>query len=95
MDWPRKFHPAKFDEKTGEFVIDTTRIYEVYQLNPFTWEKVAEWVGGNVSIDDDGNQTVEMRHRQLVLGDLAVKKGNGIHFEPADGFYQHYAPVEE
>jgi hypothetical protein len=89
-------YPAAFHEIVdGE--PDTSGTVEVFQLRPGDEARLAEWVGGGYVALINGGPAVLLPGNVGVvgLGDFALRRGEDLWAERADGFFQRYTPAAE
>lgn len=92
--WPAHFHPVNDDGEP-----DATRTVEVNQLRPDRVADFLAWSDGTELLLNGGPVvllpgTRPAAQRLVGLGDFAVRDGDTVRAEPADGFYQRFQPVE-
>lgn len=74
--------------------LDNLTEVEVFQFRPTLENRLAEWCGGTVAVDDDAQLVVRIPGGdEAHLSDFVVLQDGEYRVEPADGFTHRYWPV--
>jgi hypothetical protein len=95
-------HPLVVDTyevQDGVLVPDKSRTAEVYQLRPDTVDAFVVWTGGTYDLVNGGPVVLlpgrgPALGRVVGLGDFAVREGEKLSGERADGFWQRWQIAE-
>lgn len=101
-EWPKQYHPARYEtdvdehgNETQTYVVDDAVTVLGYQLQPGTWDSLAEWCGGTQVLNPRGVALGSLDpDRIVVFGDFVMLRDGTYSRARADGFYQRFAPVE-
>lgn len=91
-------HPLTVQEG-GTLAADTSRTAEVRQLRPDLREPFLAWTGGTEMLVNGGPAVLlpgsgRVPARLVGLGDFAVREGDRLTAEPADGFWARWVVVD-
>lgn len=74
--------------------LDTMTEVTVFQYRPTLENRLAEWCGGTVAVDENAQLVVRLPGGDVAhLSDFVVFDGENYRVEPADGFNHRYWPV--
>jgi hypothetical protein len=99
-EWPKLYHPARYDSVldahgSPTYVVDESVTVEGYQLQPDTWDSLAEWCSGTQLLNPRGIALGSLDPDRIArFGDFVMRRDGDYTVERADGFYQRFAPVE-